>query len=79
MTFLDCLKYFRMDEDVYNDPDYSCLKGLEKYFLQLRKELSAAKYNETYIDNLIQLFKDFEKVYGNKKSRAPRIKKTVIG
>ena len=79
MTFLDCLKYFRMDEDVYNDPDYSCLKGLEKYFLQLRKELSASKCNETYIDNLIQLFKDFEKVYGDKKSRAARIKKTVIG
>lgn len=77
MTFLDCLKYFRMDEDVYNDPDYSCLKGLEKYFLELRKELSA-KYNETYIDSLIQLFKDFEKIYRDKKPRAPRIKKAVI-
>ena len=74
-TFLECLRYFRMDDDIFNTPEYSCLKGLEKDFLNLRQNLSIKNYDEAYINKLIGLIKNFEKVYENKKSRKPRKQK----
>ena len=32
MTFLDCLKYYRKDQSVILNDEFSCLKGLEKHF-----------------------------------------------
>ena len=71
MTFLEWLKYFRMDEDIFKDPEYSSLNGLEKDFLGLREKLSE-KYNENYIHNLIHLIKNFEIIYENKRGRELR-------
>jgi hypothetical protein len=71
MTFLECLKYYRKDEDIINDAKYSCLKGLEKGFENLKDKLMK-KNDEKYADMLIELIKKFEKVYFYKKSRVKR-------
>jgi len=75
-TILESLKYFRMDEDVYYDPNYSCLKGLEKSFIDFKKEL-LEKNNEKYANDMVDLIKNFEVIYANKRSRAKRVKKNL--
>ena len=72
----ECLRYFRMDEDVYYDPNYSCLKGLEKSFIDFKEEL-LEKNNEKYANDMVSLIKNFEVIYSNKRSRAKRIKKNL--
>ena len=75
-TILECLKYYRKDEDVINDEKYECLKGLEKHFEGLKDKLLKNKDNdEKYADDLIRLIKKFEEIYFNKKPRAKRVKK----
>ena len=71
-TYLECLKYFRMDKDVYNNPKYSCLKGLEKYFQGLEENLLLEGYDREYINKLKDLINNFEIVYREKKARKPR-------
>ena len=73
-TFLECLKYFRKDEDIINDPQYDCLKGLEKNFETLKDRLMK-KNDEKYADMFIELMKKLEIVYFNKKPRAKRVNK----
>ena len=73
-TFLECLKYFRKDEDIINDSEYDCLKGLEKKFETLKESLMK-EHDERYADMLIELMKKFEIIYYNKKPRAKRVKK----
>ena len=70
-TFLECLRYFRMDEDILNDPNYSCLKGLEKSFLELKKKLLKDN-DEIYSKKLIYSIKNFEAIILKKKGRAKR-------
>ena len=77
MTFLECLKYYRKDEDIINDAKYSCLKGLEKGFENLKDKL-IQKNDEKYADMLIELIKKFEKVYFDKKSRVKRVNKNKL-
>ena len=77
MTFLECLKYYRKDEDIINDAKYSCLKGLEKGFENLKDRL-IQKNDEKYADMLIELIKKFEKVYFDKKSRVKRVEKNKL-
>ena len=77
MTFLECLKYYRKDEDIINDAKYSCLKGLEKGFENLKDRL-IQKNDEKYADMLIELIKKFEKVYFDKKSRVKRVNKNKL-
>lgn len=72
-TVLEGLKYFRKDEDVINNYNYNCLKGLEKGFEGLKKEIMK-KYDENYANNLIKLIKEFEIIYDNKKARTKRAK-----
>ena len=72
-TFLECLKYFRMDKEVFYDSKYSCLKGLEKSFLDFKKQLFE-KNNKKYANDMIDLINNFETIYNNKKSRAKRKK-----
>ena len=72
-TILESLKYFRMDEGVFEDPNYSCLKGLEKSFLDFQKKL-LEKHNQNYANNMIFLINNFEIIYYNKKGRTRRIK-----
>ena len=75
-TVLESIKYFRKDEDVINDPNYSCFKGLEKNFEDFKQEL-LTKNNEKYTNNMIYLIKNFENMYYNKRSRAKRSKKDL--
>ena len=75
-TVLESIKYFRKDEDVINDPNYSCFKGLEKSFEDFKQEL-LIKNNEKYTNNMIYLIKNFENMYYNKRSRAKRSKKDL--
>ena len=72
-TFLESLKYFRNDEDILNDPAYSCLKGLEKSFLDFKKKLLEQE-GEQYTNQMIYLIKNFENIYAQKRSRAKRKK-----
>ena len=88
-TFLDCLKYFRKDEEALSDPNFAYLKGLDKffeYFLKIREErIIKEKHDEdnikhediNYIDDIIKLIKNIEKIYEKIKSRASRKKKIV--
>lgn len=72
-TFLECLKYYRMDESVYGKDEYACLSGLEKGFQKLRNELlKENKNDEHYADELIKFMKNYEEIYYNKK---PRLRK----
>ena len=73
-TVKESLKFFRMDEDVFYDPEYSCLKGLEKKFLDFKKHL-LIKNDKKYVDDMIYLINNFEIIYAKKRSRAKRIKK----
>ena len=73
-TFLECLKYYRKDEDIINDSKYECLKGLDKNFEELKDKIMEDN-DEKYADDLIKLIKEFEIIYFNKKSRAKRAKK----
>lgn len=73
-TVKESLKFFRMDEDVFYDPKYSCLKGLEKKFLDFKKHL-LVKNDKKYVDDMIYLINNFEIIYDQKRSRAKRIKK----
>jgi hypothetical protein len=73
LTLLECIKYFRKEENIINDERYDCLKGLEKKFENLTKELKKQKYEEHYIIHLIELIKNFEEVYNKKNPRAGRI------
>ena len=64
MTFLEGFKYYRMDKDVYTNPKYSCLKGLENRFLNLENLLK--KYEQEYINEIKELIKTLEIIYQQK-------------
>jgi hypothetical protein len=69
-TFLECLKYYRMDEDIYGKDVYACLSGLEKGFQELpNKLLEDNKNDQQYVENLIELIKKFEEYYSSKTAR----------
>ena len=74
-TFLECLQFFRKDEDIINEDYYNCLEGLQKGFDELKDKLKKKNNDEEYVDDLIRLIKEFEKIYYNKKARAKRKKK----
>ena len=71
-TFLDSLKYFRKDKDVYNNEEYSCLKGIEKDFEDLPKNFRKEGHDNRYINLVIDLINNFEKIYFGKKPRNKR-------
>ena len=73
MTFLEGLRYYRMDEDIMDDPNYFCLKGLENSFLEFKNELLEDN-DELYYDKLIYYIKNFETIILKKKGRAKRKK-----
>ena len=75
-TILECIKYFRKDEDVINNPNYECLKGLEISFENFKKEL-LEENDEEYTNKMIVLIKIRENKYHNKKSRKKRSKKVL--
>ena len=73
ITFLECLKYFRMDEDIINDSKYKCLNGFEKNYEEIKDKLLKDN-DEKYVNGLVNLMKNYEKIYYNKKSRLKRMK-----
>ena len=62
LDFLDCIKFFRED-DIINDDNFSCLKGLEKRFQNLQNELKDKSNNQKYINEVIKVIKKFEQIY----------------
>ena len=88
-TFLQCLKYYRKDNndkkdndgkdnDAIKDENNKCLNGLEKYFDNLKNKLMKNKDNdEQYVDNLIQLIKNFDKIYNDKIPRQSKKVKNI--
>ena len=75
-TILESIKYFRNDEEALSDSKYSCLKGLEKSFIDFKKKL-LKKNNEEYTNHMIDLIKNFEDIFYNKRSREKRSKKVL--
>ena len=73
MTFLECLKYFRMDEDIINNSKYKCLSGFEKNYEEIKDKLLKDN-DEKYANGFVNLLKNYEKIYYNKKSRLKRMK-----
>lgn len=71
-SYLICLKYYRMDKDVFNHPDYQFLSGLEKKFLNLPTLLAKEGHDQQYINEIIYLIKNIEKIYDDKKPRRGR-------
>ena len=74
-TFLDSLKYFRKDKDVYDNEKYSCLKGIEKDFEDLPKKFRKEGHDDRYINMVIDLINRYEKIYYNKTPRDKNNKK----
>ena len=73
ITFLECLKYFRMDEDIINDTKYKCLRGFEKNYEEIKNKLLKDN-DEKYVNGIVNLMKNYEEIYHNKKARAKKIK-----
>ena len=61
-----------MDKDVFYDPDYQFLSGLEKGFLNLPTLLAKEGHDQQYINEIIDLIRNIEKIYGDKKPRRSR-------
>jgi hypothetical protein len=72
--FLDSLKYFRKDKDVYDNEEYSCLQGIEKEFEDLPKKLRKKGNDNRYINMVKDLINNFEQIYFEKRPRQKRSK-----
>ena len=72
MKFIDCIKYFRKEENYMDDERFFCLKGLEKKFENLSIDLINEGNDEKYINMLFDLIYNFENIVFNKKSRKRR-------
>ena len=77
-TFLDSLKYFRKDKDVYDNEEYSCLQGIEKDFEDLPKKFRKEGHDDRYINMVIDLINRFEKIYYDKRPRQKRSKEIDV-
>jgi hypothetical protein len=74
MTFLECLKYYRKNEEIINNDKYDCLKGLEKKYENLPNLLKKGvnDSDEEYEKGILNLIDNFDKIYFKK---TPRTKK----
>ena len=77
LDFLDCIKFFRED-DIINNDNFSCLKGLEKRFQNLQNELKDKSNNQKYINKVIEVIKTFEKIYNVDKRPREREKNRIV-
>jgi len=68
-TILESLKYFRKDKDAFNNEKYLCLKGIEKGFEELPKNFKKEGHDDKYINMIIDLINNFEKIYEDKMPR----------
>ena len=67
ITFNDCLKYFREDEDAFNIEE---LNGFKK--ISLIKDEFIKKHGNDYVEMLIHYLNNFEEIINNKKGRNRR-------
>jgi hypothetical protein len=74
MTFLECLKYYRKNEEIISNDKYDCLKGLEKKYENLPNLLKKGvnDSDEEYEKGIFNLIDNFDKIYFKK---TPRTKK----
>ena len=72
LKFIDCIKYFRKEENYMDDERFFCLKGLEKKFENLSIDLINEGNDEKYINMLFDLIYNFENIFFSKKSRKRR-------
>ena len=72
LKFIDCIKYFRKEENYMDDERFFCLKGLEKKFENLSEDLTNEGNDKKYINMLFDLIYNFENIFFNKKSRKRR-------
>jgi hypothetical protein len=70
-NYLNCIKFFRKDDKIYNDGKFAYLKGIEKKFERLQEDLKNNKKEQNYIRELIDVINNFEKIYAEKE---PKIK-----
>ena len=73
-TFLDSLKYFRKDKDVYDNEEFSCLQGIEKDFEELPQKFRKEGHDNRYINMVINLINNFEQIYYEKTPRETKNK-----
>ena len=73
-TFLDSLKYFRKDKEVYDNEEFSCLQGIEKDFEELPQKFRKEGHDNRYINMVINLINNFEQIYYEKTPRETKNK-----
>lgn len=72
---IECLKFFKKDEDEFLYEENSCLKGIEKRFESLPQYLKKKGFKDDYIKQFIEIIKDFENIFDKKSPRRARIMK----
>ena len=72
MKYIDCIKYFRKEQNYMDDERFFCLKGLETKFENLSIDLTNEGNDEKYINMLFDLIYNFENIFFSKKSRKRR-------
>ena len=72
LDYLNCLKYYRRDEDALGNDNLECLKGLEKIFDRLPKDLKEEGKDKSYEKALINTIKDMDNIFNDKKARKKR-------
>ena len=72
LDYLNCLKYYRRDEDALRDDNLECLKGLEKILDRLPKDLEKEGKDKSYEQALINTMKDMDNIFNVKKARKKR-------
>ena len=72
LDYLNCLKYYRRDEDALKDDNLECLKGLGEIFDRLPKDLKKEGKDKSYEKALINTIKDIDNIFNDKKARKKR-------
>jgi hypothetical protein len=71
-SVLECIKYFRKDEDAFSNEENSCLKGIERRYESLPQDLRKKGFKEDYIKSFFKIIKDFENIIEKKSPRRAR-------
>ena len=74
LDYLDCLKYYRRDEDALNNDYLGFLNGLQLKFDNLPNKLKKEGHDDSYEEALIYTIKNIEKIYYEKIPRERRKK-----
>jgi hypothetical protein len=75
-SVLECIKYFRKDEDAFSNEENSCLKGIERRYESLPQDLRKKGFKDDYIKSFFKLVKDFENIIEKKSPRRARRTRT---